>query len=115
MMMCGFWLMSGYGRRQYDGKGRALSGAAAVGGDLATMHVDDALYDRKSEPGRAFAGGRLCRQPLEAAEQPAEVFRRQPGAFVGNADGRGVVLMGHEQCDLAADRAIFDGIADQIV
>jgi hypothetical protein len=72
--------------RAVYGKGRALSGPGAVGGHLAAMHVDNALDDRKPEAGRAFAGGRFGGEPLEAAEQPAEVLRRQAGAFVGDAD-----------------------------
>ena len=104
------------GRGQHDGEGRSLSGAAAVGGDLAAMHVDDALDDRKAEPGRAFAGGGFCGQPLEAAEQPSEILRRQAGAFVGDADDGVVRPRGSTSTrDLAADRAVFDGVADEIV
>ena len=85
MMMCWLWVMSRHLRRgQHDGEGRSLSGAGAFGGHLAAMHVDDALDDRKPEPGRAFAGGGLGRQPLEAAEQPAKILRRQAGALVGD-------------------------------
>ena len=47
------------------------------------MHVDDPLDDREAKAGRALARGRLGGEPLEAAEQPAEVLRRQAGALVG--------------------------------
>src|SRR5258705_13646580 len=53
---------------------------------MAAMHVDDTFDDREPEAGRALAGRRFCRQPLEAAEQAPEVFRRQSGAFIGDAD-----------------------------
>src|SRR4051812_12452409 len=113
MMMCGFWLMSGYGRRgQHDGEGGAGARTLAVGGDGAAMHVDDALDDRKPEAGRAFAGGRLGRKPLETTEQPAEVLGRQPGALVADADhGVAGVVIDHER-NPAADRAVFDGVRD---
>src|SRR4051794_26401465 len=101
MMMCGLWLMScGRRCRQGDGKGRALAGSRTVGGDLAAMHIDDALDDGKPQTGRTLAGGRFRREPLEAAEQPPEVFRRQAGAFVGDADDSAVVVVGDQQRDL---------------
>src|ERR1700730_743615 len=110
MMMCWLWLMSGRGRcRQYDSEGRTLSGPGAVGGDFAAMHIDDALDDGKPEPGRAFAGRRLCRQPLEAAEQASKVLRRKAGAFVGDADDCVFIVVGHQQSDFAADWAVLDG------
>src|SRR3979411_795517 len=85
MMMCWVWLMSGrVCRGQCDGEGRSLSGPAAVGGDLSAMHVDDALDDRQAKAGRTFAGGGFGGQALEAAEQAAEILRREPCAFVGD-------------------------------
>src|SRR4030081_892315 len=80
------------------------------------MHVDNALDDRQAEPGRALAGGWFGGKPLEPAEQASEIFRRQAGAFIGDADD-GVVffLMAHQHRDLAADRTVFDGVADEIV
>src|SRR4051812_44792437 len=98
MMMCGLWLMScGRSCRQCDGKGRALSGPGTVGGDLAAMHIDDALDNRKPQTGRTLSGGWFRREPLEAAEQSSEVFRRQAGAFVGDADDRAVLVVGNQQ------------------
>ena len=71
---------------------------------MAAMHVDDTLDDRQSKAGRAFPGRRLGRQPLEPAEQPAEIFRRQSGALIGNTDDGVAALMGDAYRDLAADR-----------
>src|SRR4051794_26561552 len=111
MMMCGFWLMSGYGRRrQHDGEGGAGAGALAVGGDGAAVHVDDALDDGKPEAGRTFAASRLGREPLETAEQPAEVLGRQPGALVADPDHGVAGVVADQQRDPAADRAVFDGV-----
>src|ERR1700744_3163774 len=68
MMMCWLWLISWrLGGVQRNGEGRPLSGAGALGGHLAAMHVDNALDDRQAEAGRAFAGGGLGREALEAA------------------------------------------------
>src|ERR1700710_1494700 len=72
MMMCGLWVISmHFCRGQGHGEGRSLGGPGAVGGDLAAMHVDDALDDRKAETGRTLAGGGFGGQALEAAEQSA--------------------------------------------
>src|ERR1700738_360268 len=108
MWMWGFctWHLRG---GQCHRKRRSPPGPVAVGGHLAAMHVDDALDDRKAQPGRALAGGGLCGKPLEAAEQPSEVLGRQARALVGDADDGVVVMPGDQQRDLAADRTILDG------
>src|ERR1700734_1153758 len=102
-MCCWLWVMSGgLGYGQHGCEGRSLSGAGAVGGDLAAMHVDDALDDRQAQASRAFPGGGFGREPLEAAEQPSEILRRQAGALVGDTDHGVVLLMVHHHGDLAA-------------
>ena len=98
-----------------DGEGRALPGPALSAVDLAAMHIDDPLDDRQAEAGRAFAGGGFGGQALEAAEQPAEIFRRQAGALVGDVDQRRPPSRVTSDRDLAAERAVFDGVADEIV
>src|ERR1700723_2180716 len=116
MMMCGLWVMSRHIRRgQYYREGRSLSRPGAVGRHLAAMHVNDTLDDRKPETGRAFAGGGFRREPLEGAKQSSEIFRRQAGAFIGDADHGLVLLAVDQHRNLAADRTVFDGVADQIV
>src|SRR6185437_12538061 len=98
MKICWFWLMSRrLGRWQHHGESRSLSGTGTFGGYLTAMHVDDALDDRKAEPGRTFAGGRLCRKPLEATEQPPEIFRRKASPFIGDADNGVVPLVAHDK------------------
>src|SRR5438876_11067130 len=82
---------------------------------MAAMHIDDAFDDRQAEARRTFSGRRLGREPLEAAEQPAEILRREAGALVGDADHRVAALMGDGHRDLAADRRVFDGVADEVV
>jgi len=62
----------------------------------------------------ALAGGRLGREPLEAAEQPAKVLRRQACALIGDANDGVVALVGDSHGDLAADLRIFDGVADEV-
>src|SRR5690349_17307090 len=128
-MMCWLWVMSlqnpgswisvlksrHLGRGQGDGEGRALAGALALGRHLAAMHVDNTLDDGKPKPRRALARGRLGGQPLEPAEQAAEIFRRQAGAFVADPDDGVAGLMGDGDADLAADRRILDRVADEVV
>src|SRR3954470_19530713 len=118
-MMCWLWVMvlrsRDFGRGEGDGEGRALAGALALGGHLAAVHVDNTLDDGQPKPGRALAGGRLCRQPLEPAEQAAEILRRQAGALVADADDGVAAFMAHDDADLAADRRVFDGVADEVV
>src|SRR5213076_1970783 len=97
-----------------NGKRRSLSGSGAVRSHMAAMHVYDALDDRQAQPRRTLAGGGLCGQPLEAAKQSPEILRRQAGALVGDADDGAVAFMGNENRNLAADRRVFDGIADEI-
>ena len=65
------------------------------------MHVDDALDDGEPKAGRAFAGGGFGGETLEAAEQPAEILRRQAGALVGDADRDIVLFNGDLDGDLA--------------
>jgi hypothetical protein len=82
---------------------------------MAAMHVDDAFDDRKPKTGRAFTGGRFSGEPLEAAEQSPKIFGREACAFIGDADDGVFLLVIHQHSDLAADRTIFDGVADEIV
>src|SRR5579859_871681 len=98
--------------RQCDGECRALSRPAAIGSDLAAMHVDDTLDDRKTQARRALARRGFGGQPLEASEQPAKTFRRKTGALVDNADRGLVAFLADLHRNLAADRAVFDGVAD---
>src|SRR3981189_1409139 len=98
-----------------DVEGRPRPGPAAIRGHVATMHVDNALDDRKPEARRAFASGGVRGTPLEAAEQSSQILGRQAGAFVGDADDGAVLLATHHYRYLAADRTVFDGVADDIV
>src|SRR3954453_16457684 len=96
-MMCWLWVMvlrsRDFGRGEGDGEGRALAGALALGGHLATMHIDNTLDDGQPKPGRALAGGRFCRHPLEPAERTARILRRQGCALGGDADDGVPALM----------------------
>src|ERR1700682_4129254 len=79
------------------------------------MHVDNALDDRKPKAGRAFTGGGFGGKPLEPPQQSPKILWRQAGAFVGDADGGIFLLVTHHYRDLAADRTVFNGVADEIV
>src|SRR5688572_8505776 len=93
-MMCGVVLVMFVSwHRQLDREGRTLAGAGAFGDDLAAMHVDDALDDGEAEAGRAFARRGLGGKPLEAAEQPRQVLRREACALVGDADHREALFL----------------------
>ncbi len=69
----------------------------------------------RPEPGRRLAAGRLRRQALEAPEQARHIVRRQARALVGDADDGLAVLCGDAHLDAAAERAVFDGIAEEVV
>src|SRR3569832_1586011 len=100
---------------QCDGECGALSRSAAMGRDFAAMHIDDPLDDREAKAGRTLASRRLGGQTLEPSEQSAEIFRRKACAFVDDADGGLAVRLVDLHRNLAADRAVFDGIADEVV
>src|SRR6516225_10696472 len=110
-MMCCAWVML----RQHHLERRALSWARAFNGDLPTMQIDDTLDDRKAEAGRGFACSRLCRQPLETAEQSGNVLRRQARPLVADLHEYTGFLLRHQELDGAADRAVFDGVAHEVV
>src|SRR3569832_1775471 len=100
---------------QCDGECGALSRSAAMGRDLAAMHIDDPLDDREAKVGRTLASCRFGGQPLEPSEQPAEIFWRKACAFVDDADSGLAVRLVDLHRNLAADRAVFDGIADEVI
>ena len=93
-----------------------LPGPGLSARDRAAMQFDDALDDREAEAGRALAGGRLGGQPLEAAEQARHVLRREAGPVVRDTSMTISSSSGaHRELDRAADRAVLDGVADEIV
>src|SRR5262249_44429538 len=79
------------------------------------MQIDDTLDDRKAEAGRGFACGRLRRKPLETAEQSGNVLRRQARPLVADFHKYTALLLRHQEVDGSADRAVFDGVAHEIV
>src|SRR6478672_1981511 len=93
----------------------AIATVVALDRNVAGMQIDDALGDRQTEPGRGLAARRFRRQPLEAAEHAIPVFRRKPGPTIADADNRLARFARHADDDIAAERAVFDGIADDIV
>src|SRR5262245_23203230 len=79
------------------------------------MQIDDTLDDRKAEAGRGFACGRLRRKPLETAEQSGNVLRRQARPLVADLHKYTAFLLRDQEVDGSADRAVFDGVAHEVV
>src|ERR1700743_3293412 len=92
--------------RQCNCEGGTLPGPTAFGRDLAAMHIDDTLDDRKTQARRALAGRGLGGPALEAPEQPAKIFRRKAGALVDDADRGLVAFLADLHRNPAADRAV---------
>ncbi len=49
------------------------------------MAVDDVLDDGEAQPGAADGAGAALVDPVEALGQPGDVFARDPGAVIGDA------------------------------
>ena len=116
--MCWCWLMRHPPPRAAAARSRTwrrLPGPSTFHEDAAAVKVDDALGDREAEAGGALAAGRLGGKPLEAAEEPRHVLRRQPGAPIGHADRGDLVAALEPDVDAGAGRAVFDGVADEVV
>src|SRR5260370_2165396 len=79
------------------------------------MQIDDTLDDRKAEAGRGFACSRLRREPLETAEQTRNVLRRQARPLVADLHEYTALLLRHQEVDGSADRAVFHGVAHEVV
>ena len=79
------------------------------------MQIDDSLGDRQSQASRGLPAGRLRREPLKPTKQAPYVFRRKARPAIGNADDRVALFLPKTYGDLALERAIFDGVADDVV
>src|SRR5262249_26332065 len=117
--MCCAWVMLGpiFRSRHRQGhlEGGALARTGAFDLDPTAVQIDDALDDRKTEPGRGFARSRLGRKPLEAPEQPGNVFRREAGPLIPDFDDYTAAVAADQEADGAADRTVFDRVAHEVV
>src|ERR1700716_3935562 len=101
--------------RQRHFERRALSGTLAVDRDPPAVQIDDTLDDREPQPGRSLARGRLGRKPLEAPEQAGNIFRREAGPLIPDLNDYTGLVAPHQEVDSAANRAVFDRVAHEIV
>ena len=104
------------GHRDGKGEARALAGAVALGPDAPAMGLDEALADRKPQPGSLYAARAVAAGEARApAEKLRDALRRNAAALVGNRDRDMDAVMRRLDPDGGRFRRMPGGVGEKVV